>query len=70
MVPIIKETQDKLKSTIPLTATPLFQPRYGCTREETFRLSYERAVAINKHYGLWSVQRIRKTVLSTFQGLR
>ena len=46
--------QDPTKSTLSLALSPLFQPRYnssgGSTREETFRRSYERAVAINKYY--------------------
>ncbi|TIA07785.1 hypothetical protein D6C80_09591 [Aureobasidium pullulans] len=44
--------QAKTSSTIYLTKLPLFQPRLDATREEAFELSYQRAKALNDHYGL------------------
>lgn len=54
-------------STIPLATSPLFRPRYGSTREEAFRLSYERAAAINKHYSLSLMERAQENALTESQ---
>lgn len=43
-----------LPATARLANTPLFQPKFGSTREEAFKLSYERAVALHRHCGQWS----------------
>ena len=49
------QARDELPSIIPLMTLPLFQPKYGATREEIFRLSYQKAAVINQHYGMRSV---------------
>ncbi|KAJ5900219.1 uncharacterized protein N7473_004289 [Penicillium subrubescens] len=46
------EADKNLQSTLPLLTTPLFQPQYSLTREESLKCSYERARAISKHYKL------------------
>ncbi|KAI0485179.1 hypothetical protein GGR56DRAFT_669667 [Xylariaceae sp. FL0804] len=47
-----ENVEEKAPSTIPLTKLPLFQPRLSLSREEAFELSYQRARALNEHYGL------------------
>lgn len=48
----LEQAHEEPISTLSLATSPLFRPRHGATREEAFRLSYERAAAINKHYSL------------------
>lgn len=48
----LEDTKGGAPSTVPLTKLPLFQPRLSITRGEAFNLSYQRAQALNKHYGL------------------
>ena len=43
---------ERLKPTAPLTTKPLFRKRPNVTREEAFKLSYERVRALGQHYGL------------------
>ncbi|KAJ6000061.1 hypothetical protein N7481_000470 [Penicillium waksmanii] len=52
------ETDKKLLSTLPLLTTPLFQPQYSLTREESLKYSYERAGAISKNYTELTVDHI------------
>lgn len=63
----IEQAQEEPISTLSLATSPLFRPGYGSTREEAFRLSYERAAAINKHYSLSSVERAQGNALTRFQ---
>lgn len=44
--------EERGSSTVSLAKLPLFQPRLSITRAEAFELSYRRAKALNKHYGL------------------
>ena len=46
----LEQAPEDASSTISLANSPLFRPKKSSTREDAFRLSYERAVAINKHY--------------------
>ena len=63
----IQQAQEELISTLSLAASPLFRPRYGSTREEASRLSYERAAAINNHYSLSLVERAQGNALIRLQ---
>lgn len=63
------QARDELPSTIPLITLPLFQPKYGATREETFQLAYQKAAAINQHYGMRSVPASEEVVLNSNPGL-
>lgn len=60
----MEQAQEELISTLSLATSPLFRPRYGGAREEAFRLSYERAAAINKHYSLLFAERAHRITLT------
>ena len=62
----IDQAHEDSESTLSLANSPLFRPRYSITREEAFRLSYERAAAINKHYSLLKLEGAEGNALIRF----